>query len=619
MAHLSDFGPTDVSRWISGLQHTGPFAQASRRELAALIADATLLTVEAGTVVCEQGQPAQDFYFVIAGLLDVAVRGPQGDAVLVTLSGHRAYGVEALFAEQPYGASLIALERSHLLRFDGAKVTALRDGSAAFRQGLRPYHAGVGYNDLSTRSAELVTLSSSLPGVPRTALLDLLAQTIVGEFPDRVLIAAPLAPGQPERPPIQGPSGVFVTAIDPQTVDRPWSEFDYVFLDGIAAPSGPRHLELELVFGSPGEPPHRRRLPTVLIDDRVPDRDQPLEGVPGFDVHDSVHRAPCYVRLDLATIQSTWRPGVPLSAFDAGTRDSFARWARAVTQRRVGVALSGGGAWGFFHVVVLRRLVEAGVPIDVVSSASMGSAIGAYFAARGLPGLDQLLEFSTRRLMNLDWMAAASMFSSAAMQWAMHRQLGGVLLQQLPTRFHPVTTNLSTGRCFVATKGSLAVAVRASASAPGVWGPTLLGGSHFVDGCVTDNLPACVLPLFGADLTFGCNCYPYGVRDEPRFTGKLATFFHEINPIGRFFDLACSGSLMLHRAGQAQGESANVFYDAKRADDPLLGAMSFRKAQQFIDDAESDPLLAAKIELFIDRWRRLKQRGALPGQPSLAR
>ncbi|MCL2132459.1 MAG: patatin-like phospholipase family protein, partial [Lentimicrobiaceae bacterium] len=45
-----------------------------------------------------------------------------------------------------------------------------------------------------------------------------------------------------------------------------------------------------------------------------------------------------------------------------------------------GIVLSGGGALGFAHIGALMALEEAGIEIDVVSGASMGSIVGAMYA-----------------------------------------------------------------------------------------------------------------------------------------------------------------------------------------------------------------------------------------------
>lgn len=52
-----------------------------------------------------------------------------------------------------------------------------------------------------------------------------------------------------------------------------------------------------------------------------------------------------------------------------------------VSAQRVGVVMSGGGAKGLYHIGVLRALEEHGIPIDYISGTSMGSIIGAMYAA----------------------------------------------------------------------------------------------------------------------------------------------------------------------------------------------------------------------------------------------
>lgn len=50
-------------------------------------------------------------------------------------------------------------------------------------------------------------------------------------------------------------------------------------------------------------------------------------------------------------------------------------------RKGIGVVMSGGGAKGLYHIGVLEALEESGVPIDYVAGTSMGSIIGALYAA----------------------------------------------------------------------------------------------------------------------------------------------------------------------------------------------------------------------------------------------
>src|SRR5688572_15210758 len=74
----------------------------------------------------------------------------------------------------------------------------------------------------------------------------------------------------------------------------------------------------------------------------------------------------------------------------------------AAGQLRIGLALSGGGARGIAHIGVLKVLEELRVPVHCVTGTSMGSIVGAGFAAGSTPA--RLEE----RVLNTDW---ASVFT----------------------------------------------------------------------------------------------------------------------------------------------------------------------------------------------------------------
>ena len=58
----------------------------------------------------------------------------------------------------------------------------------------------------------------------------------------------------------------------------------------------------------------------------------------------------------------------------------FARLARRLRGKSVGLVLGGGGARGCAHIGVLRALEERGIPIDMVGGTSIGSLIGGLYA-----------------------------------------------------------------------------------------------------------------------------------------------------------------------------------------------------------------------------------------------
>jgi NTE family protein len=62
---------------------------------------------------------------------------------------------------------------------------------------------------------------------------------------------------------------------------------------------------------------------------------------------------------------------------------------------RLGVVLSTGGLRGAAHLGVLKRLIAARLPIDVIVGSSVGAVIGAYYAAVGLT-IDEIINDAPR-------------------------------------------------------------------------------------------------------------------------------------------------------------------------------------------------------------------------------
>ena len=67
-------------------------------------------------------------------------------------------------------------------------------------------------------------------------------------------------------------------------------------------------------------------------------------------------------------------------SIQSGIRSDFARLARRLLSKSIGLVLGGGGARGMSHIGIIRALDEAGVPIDMVGGTSIGSFIGGLYA-----------------------------------------------------------------------------------------------------------------------------------------------------------------------------------------------------------------------------------------------
>jgi NTE family protein len=194
----------------------------------------------------------------------------------------------------------------------------------------------------------------------------------------------------------------------------------------------------------------------------------------------------------------------------------------------IGIALEGGGALGLAHIGVLAWFEENHIPIDAVAGTSMGALIGGLYAA-GTP-VDDIKQLATsgafkeifttetayadldfRRKEDRKDLPQAfslglkggvtlrnSILPDAALNALLRKRFGSynrddLSFNNLPIAFRCVATDLNDLAPIVFDEGSLADAVRASISIPGVFPPVRTHEHYIVDGAIVDNLPTDVL------------------------------------------------------------------------------------------------------------------------------
>lgn len=168
---------------------------------------------------------------------------------------------------------------------------------------------------------------------------------------------------------------------------------------------------------------------------------------------------------------------------------------------KIGLVLGSGGARGFAHLGVLKVLKEAQIPIDMVVGSSMGALVACFYGA-GLD-IERLYKISSafRRKYYLDFTVPKMGFIAGKRVKELIRMFThGKNIEDLNIPIGVVATDLMTGEKVVFTKGSIADAVRASISIPGIFVPEKLNGRLFVDGGVVDRVPVSVVKDMGADL-----------------------------------------------------------------------------------------------------------------------
>ncbi|MDM7921279.1 MAG: patatin-like phospholipase family protein [Pyrinomonadaceae bacterium] len=190
-------------------------------------------------------------------------------------------------------------------------------------------------------------------------------------------------------------------------------------------------------------------------------------------------------------------------------------------RKRIGLALSGGGARGFAHVGVLKALIENDVPVDVVSGTSAGSVVGGAFAA-GMK-LGEIIELGRE----IGWLNVTG-FSYSPRGLLTNRPMGDFIAKHFPVSrfeelekpFAAVAYDLASSEEVVLTgRGDLITAIRASCAVPGVFVPVLDdAGRLLVDGGVTSPMPTRAARDLGAELLIAADVLSCGstFRYTPR-------------------------------------------------------------------------------------------------------
>ena len=331
-----------------------------------------------------------------------------------------------------------------------------------------------------------------------------------------------------------------------------------------------------------------------------------------------LYRDLCRLRLELPELARTWRaPGdkrrfAAVELGDDGTRAAVERWARAVTNRQVGVALSGGGAVNALLVPLLQRIAKR-VPIDVVSGVSGGSLLGAFLCKDNPGGL------ATYRREGL-WFQIGLMLAvldSAAIQRVLDRLLGGPRVEELETRLVAVTTELlddAVPRARAVVKGTVGQAVRVSGAVPGLFGPAAQGASRYIDGADGLAVPARVLPDFGADIAFAFNAVgPVRGRNLLRagtwtaFGRGLADFAYRYTPLGRGVDGLVGQFSLLEQASRAAVEEVDVFYEVPPEAIPIGRGFYWLCVDRLARHVEEhEEQWRAVCERCVERWEEFR-------------
>ncbi len=154
--------------------------------------------------------------------------------------------------------------------------------------------------------------------------------------------------------------------------------------------------------------------------------------------------------------------------------------------------------------------------VDCVAGTSAGAVVGAAVCAgrtwKQILDAARLLEW--RHIVSLT-IPRQGMMRLDKLERYLEAVTGARDFEELRLPFAAVATDLEKGEPVVFTAGSLAKAVRASCSVPGLFEPLRIGETAFVDGGLVNDVPADVARSLGADLVIAVNLHARKQQSGP--------------------------------------------------------------------------------------------------------
>ena len=175
------------------------------------------------------------------------------------------------------------------------------------------------------------------------------------------------------------------------------------------------------------------------------------------------------------------------------------------SNKKIGLALGGGGARGLAHIGVLKALEAANIPIHAIAGTSMGALVGAWYALnKNTRGLEEV--FSEIREKDMDsitkilWKRDGAIFKNKTITKIVEEGFGNKEFKDCTIPFAVVATDVRTGDRVVLKEGSLSEAAHASVAIPIIFPPVESHGKLLMDGGLCDPVPADVVKSMGVDI-----------------------------------------------------------------------------------------------------------------------
>ncbi|MFN8487405.1 MAG: cyclic nucleotide-binding domain-containing protein [Caldilineaceae bacterium] len=273
--------------------------------------------------------------------------------------------------------------------------------------------------------------------------------------------------------------------------------------------------------------------------------------------------------------------------------DNNADWqrlARRLTGRAIALVLGGGGARGNAHIGVIRALLEANLPIDLIGGTSIGAVVSAFYAYNLDYAFMQELgrRYSSKQRL-LDYTLPFTALVGGAKTLRQFQAIfGETAIEDLWLPCFAVSCNLSRATAVVHKQGPLWLVLRASTAIPGVFAPVPYEGDVLVDGGVVNNFPVDIMRQhYQPGAVIGVNLDPprealQGYHFGPSTSG-WQILWSRLNPFARAEDKPFKAPSLMNILLRTQ---------------EFHGIQSMRATQSLVDLLIEPPVASIRIDAF---------------------
>jgi NTE family protein len=485
---------------FASLQRSPLLAGLAHELIAELAARTHCRMLRTGEVLFRIGEPGQEFYLIAGGRIRLLGPREQGEPVVNELGPGEWFGEMALLTGEPRSATAVAATDATLLSIARADFHQLLRQAPAVALGLSHYlsHRLRMQTLLQPRRAPpgVIAMVTATPGIEEARLILNLAAALADTGAIRVAIVDHVTV-LPLRPLVEANGFEGVTVVADSSPDLPTLRADYSLVLIRVATTDPQAVAW------------LRKAEAVWALDITDERATAwIKNTGEFErwttircPHSHACRSPGDIVLDPAVMDPA---PIVHQAPQSNAARSLRRFARQVLGRRVGLALSAGGAKALAHLGVLRCFERAGLEFDLIAGASMGGVIGGLFAmGQGsdvlLEGFRDLARNFRRQLLDFG-IPDASLLRGVKKQGLLQHYARDVHIEALPIPFWTVAADLASGCEVGLGSGPLWQALDATSAIPAIFPPVVVDGRILVDGWIVNPLPADILRREGADI-----------------------------------------------------------------------------------------------------------------------